>query len=79
LEAIIEETLNERLERRLKKRVESGDFRVCAAHDLAPVIEKAFGVKEKELARSERFKEVMGRCGLKLREVRMNSGRKGKR
>lgn len=71
--------MNERLERRLKKRVESGDFRVCAAHDLAPVIEKAFGVKEKELARSERFKEVMGRCGLKLREVRMNSGRKGKR
>jgi hypothetical protein len=68
LEAIIEETLNERLERRLKKRVESGDFRVCAAHDLAPVFEKSFGVKEKELARNERFKEVMGRCGLKLRE-----------
>jgi hypothetical protein len=68
LEEVIEETLNESLERRLKKRVESGDFRVCAAHDLAPVFERAFGIKEKELARNERFKEVLGRWGLKLKE-----------
>ncbi len=34
---------------RMKKRVESGDFRVCAAHDLEPIFEKAFGIKPKEL------------------------------
>jgi hypothetical protein len=91
LEAIIEETLNGRLERRLKKRVESGDSRVCAAHDLAPIFENAFGVKEKELARNERFKEMLGRVRLKLREGEeeqweeggkvkgVEKGRKGKR
>jgi hypothetical protein len=77
LEEVIEETLNERLERRIKKRVKSGDFKVCAAHDLAPVFERAFGVKEKELGRNERFKEVLGRCGLKLREGEDEQWEKG--
>jgi hypothetical protein len=45
LKALIEETLNERLERRMKKRVESGDFRVCAAHDLAPVLRRLLGLR----------------------------------
>ena len=36
LSALIEETLNGRLDRRAKKRVQSGDYRICAAHDIAP-------------------------------------------
>ncbi|PVH77090.1 hypothetical protein DL98DRAFT_495968, partial [Cadophora sp. DSE1049] len=66
LEVVIEETLNERLERRFKKREESGDFRVCAAHDLAPILEKALGINSRDLARDKGFLEVMGRCGLEL-------------
>lgn len=38
LSVLIEETLNERLNRRMKKRVDSGDYRVCAAHDVAPIL-----------------------------------------
>lgn len=68
LEAVIEETLNERLERRLKKRVESGDYRVCAAHDLAPIFEKAFGIRPKELAKNQEFLSLLDRSGLDLKE-----------
>lgn len=46
--ALMEEILNERLNRRMKKRVESGDHRVCAAHDIAPILEKALGIKPKD-------------------------------
>lgn len=68
LEQLIEETLNERLERRMKKRVESGDYRVCAAHDLAPIFEKAFDIKPKDLARNVEFLAVMEKSGLKLND-----------
>ncbi|KAK0128809.1 hypothetical protein ONS95_000759 [Cadophora gregata] len=68
LEEVIQQTLNERLERRIKKREESGDFRVCAAHDLAPILEKALGIKAKDLQRDQEFLEIMGRCGLELGE-----------
>ncbi|RDL32545.1 Uncharacterized protein BP5553_09001 [Venustampulla echinocandica] len=68
LEGIIEETLNERLERRIKKRVESGDFRVCAAHDLAPIFEKVFDIKSKDLAKNEEFLTILGRSGLDLKD-----------
>jgi hypothetical protein len=39
----------------MKKRVYIGDFRVCAAHDVAPILEKALGVKEKYLIRDKEF------------------------
>jgi hypothetical protein len=68
LECLIETTLNERLERRIKKRIESGDYRVCAAHDLAPIFEKAFNVKPKELASDQQFLNMMERSGLKVSE-----------
>ena len=45
----IEETMNTKLTRRTKKRVESRDFRVCAAHDLAPIFESVFGISQKVL------------------------------
>jgi len=66
LETVIQETLNERLERRIKRGVESGDYRVCAAHDLAPIFEKAFDIKLKELAKNQEFLMIMGRSGLNL-------------
>ena len=53
LEEVIEETLKERLQRRMKKRVESEDFRVCVAHDVAPILERVLGVKEKDLMRDK--------------------------
>jgi hypothetical protein len=61
---VIEDTLKERLERRMKKRVHNGDFRVCAAHDVAPVLEKALGVKEKDLMRNKEFVESVENWGL---------------
>ena len=55
LSAVIEQTLNERLEHRMKKRVESGDYRVCAAHDVAPILGKALGIKPKDPERDQVF------------------------
>lgn len=52
---LISSTLSERLQRRLKKRLESSDFRVCAAHDLVPVFERAFGVDPKVLDKMRSF------------------------
>ena len=67
LSVLIEETLNERLERRMKKRVESGDYRVCAAHDVAPILEKALGIKPKDLERDQVFLDTMATNGLHLK------------
>ena len=44
--ASIDETLNKWLNRRMKKRVESSDYRVCAAHDLVSIVEKLLGIKK---------------------------------
>lgn len=52
---VIEEILSERVEGRIKKREESGEFRVCAAHDLAPILEKALGIDPKALAKDREF------------------------
>jgi hypothetical protein len=43
LEQVIREVLRERLERRMKRQAESEDYRVCAAHDLAPILRKRSG------------------------------------
>jgi len=59
LARVLEETLDRKLETRMKKRVESGDFRVCAAHDLAPVFEKTFNINEKQLAKNGRFQKLL--------------------
>jgi len=52
----------------MKKREESGDFRVCTAHDLAPNFERVFGVKEKELGRDKVFIGLVEKYGLELGE-----------
>ncbi|KEQ98844.1 hypothetical protein AUEXF2481DRAFT_26093 [Aureobasidium subglaciale EXF-2481] len=44
LEQRIQATLDERWNRRLKRRQESGVYRVCAAHNLPAVFEKAFAL-----------------------------------
>jgi len=69
LAEIIEATLKERLERRMKKRVYSGDFRVCAAHDVAPILEKALGVKGKDLMRDKEFLRFVENWGLDWEEA----------
>ncbi|OJJ69880.1 hypothetical protein ASPBRDRAFT_197595 [Aspergillus brasiliensis CBS 101740] len=65
----LEEGLNERLERRNKKRVESGDYRVCAAHDLAPLMARALGVDLKQMAKDKEFAELVEKKGLNLKEA----------
>lgn len=52
LEILVQATLDEKLNRRMKKRVESGDFRVCAAHDLAPVFERCLGSSPRSCGRT---------------------------
>lgn len=66
LEQLIEATLDRKLNRRTKKRMESQDFRVCAAHDLAPIFEKAFRIKPKELHKDKEFVKKLSTDGLNL-------------
>lgn len=66
LEAVIRETLEERLNRRMKKRVKSDDYRVCAAHDLAPIFEKGLSIDHKRLAKDSEFLNLMEQRKLRL-------------
>ncbi|KAL1970319.1 hypothetical protein VTN77DRAFT_5479 [Rasamsonia byssochlamydoides] len=59
-----QESLEERLNRRMKKRVRSGDFRVRAAHDLAPIFEKALEIHPRKLAHDEGFLQRLENGGL---------------
>ncbi|KAI4189593.1 MAG: hypothetical protein LQ346_005093 [Caloplaca aetnensis] len=65
---LIESTLDEKLNRRMKKRVATADYRVCAAHDLAPVFEQAFGVRPKDLQKDKMFVKSLTADGLILRQ-----------
>jgi len=55
LENFVRTTLEEEMNRRMKKGVESGEFRVCAAHDLAPVFERCLGVESKKSQKGKKF------------------------
>lgn len=70
----IEESLAERLNRREKKRAGSGDYRVCAAHDIAPILEKALGIDPKRLANDKEFMRILEESGLKLEEEQKWTG-----
>jgi hypothetical protein len=61
---IIEEELHKRLDRRNEKRINSGDFRVCAAHDLAPIIGSALGIDLKRLDKDKKFLDLLNTGGL---------------
>ncbi|KAI9809230.1 MAG: hypothetical protein M1825_002521 [Sarcosagium campestre] len=65
LPELISSTLDERLNRRMKNRVDSGDFRVCAAHDLAPIWEAAFNIHFKKLCKDQKFKRLVDSRGLR--------------
>ena len=67
ISALIAATLEERLSRRMKKRVASGDYRVCSAHDVAPILEKALGIRPKDLDTSPAFLDMMAAKGLDVR------------
>lgn len=66
LSEMVEEELRQRLERRNKKRVESEDSRVCAAHDLAPILARALDIDLKQLERDKRFLHLVNTRGLNL-------------
>ncbi|KAL8719746.1 MAG: hypothetical protein Q9225_003290 [Loekoesia sp. 1 TL-2023] len=61
---LVELILDEKLNRRMKKRVATADYRVCAAHDLAPLFEAAFAIKPKDLQRDKRFVKQLTADGL---------------
>ncbi len=65
---LIASTLDEKLNRRMKKRVATADYRVCAAHDLAPVFEQAFGVRPKDLQKDKKFVKSLTADGMVLRK-----------
>ncbi|KAL2867580.1 uncharacterized protein BJX67DRAFT_352626 [Aspergillus lucknowensis] len=66
LEALVEERLRERLEKRNKKRVDSGDFRVCAAHDVAPILGEILKIDLKLLVKDNDFAKLVEKKGLNL-------------
>ena len=70
----IEQTLNTKLTRRNKKGVESGDFRVCAAYDLAPILETVFGISQKMLNKDKAFNAPLRKSGLVLKEGQVFGG-----
>lgn len=85
LEAFIMDELNERLGRRDKKRQESGDFKVCVAHDIAPILERAFDIRHKDLEKDKNFLKLFEN-GLELKNgdewkglPKKTFGKKGKK
>jgi hypothetical protein len=54
-----------KLEKRMKTCMEeTGDYRVCAAHDLAPIFERAFRVSPGDLAKNKGFRSLVTKGGL---------------
>ncbi|KAB8237911.1 uncharacterized protein BDW43DRAFT_306611 [Aspergillus alliaceus] len=66
----LEDELNQRLTRRNMKRVESGNFQVCTAHDLALIIAQALGMDLKQLEKDKKFAGLVEIKGLLLEKQR---------
>ena len=62
----------------MKKRVESGDYRVCAAHDLAPIFEKGLGIRAKNFEKDMEFIRLVRTSGLELKDGQSWTGPLGK-
>lgn len=75
LDIFFQQKLPTRLESRAKSEY---DYRICAAHDVAPVFEKAFGAKAVDLKRNKQFINLVKKRGLDLRkgEVWLGMGSK---
>lgn len=63
---ILETGLQERFERRSGKRVGSEDYRVCAAHDLAPILGQALRIDYRRLSKDIAFRKLLDKHGLRL-------------
>jgi hypothetical protein len=53
----------------MKKIVESKDYRVCIAHNLAPIFEKVFDINPKDLQRDTEFLALLDHSQLKLKDI----------
>lgn len=69
---IMEQTLDDKLN--LKKRVDAADYRPCAAHDIAPLLEKAFNIKCKQMDKDKYFTELVEKHGLRLKDGEVFKG-----
>ena len=84
-EQTISEKLDERLSRRMQKRASSGDYRVCAAHDLVPIIADTLGVDIKQMERDKRFlhlvetRNLRGSSGMGWRRNHLRRGNRKRR
>lgn len=56
------------LQRQKSRAIETGDYRICAAHDLAPIFEKAFRLNGKDLAKNKGFMALVNKGGLNALE-----------
>jgi hypothetical protein len=66
LSDVINQFFTQKLARRLDGRIkEKGDYCICAAHDLAPLFEKAFRLNGKDLAKNKAFTALVGKGGLR--------------
>ena len=74
LEESMRQTMEERMQRRMARHAESGDFRVCAAHDLAPILERALRVRWKDVKQDKAFRALMDEHGLTLPEGQVWGG-----
>lgn len=63
----------------MKKRIESGDYWVCAAHDLAPIFEKGLGIRAKDFEKDKEFIRLVRTSGLELNDGQSWMGLLGKR
>jgi hypothetical protein len=65
LKELLDDFFAQKLEKRIKSRMkETADYRVCAAHDLAPIIEKAFRIHPRDLAKNKGFRKLLDTRGL---------------
>ena len=64
LQTVMSEHISDKLNRREKKRIQTNDHRICAAHDLAPLLEKIFDIRPKDLQKSKSFRKQLQRNGL---------------
>jgi hypothetical protein len=65
LKDMLDEFFEKKLEKRLKGRMkETADYRVCAAHDIAPIVEKVFGVRPGDLKKNKMLVKLVDKGGL---------------
>ena len=60
----IETEIRNKLQRRIEKGQTSGDHRICAAHDIAPIIEDELRIRLKEVSKDKTFRKLLKKHGL---------------